>query len=239
MNNKLWAWLGEWTLFEKTWIAVFTLINIGLFLVWQDTALSLISSLAGMLCVVLVAKGKIANFYFGIIQTATYAYISYGYGLYGETMLNALFYLPTQFVGLYMWQQHKARQQVADEDIEVKRLSRKGWLYLLVAVAVVSAVYAEILIALKAQQVRIDSLAVVLSIVAQILMTLRYAEQWVLWILVNILSIVLWVVTLMQSGGNDYAMLVMWSAFLVNSIYGWYNWLKFARTQAAVASGVA
>ncbi len=39
------------------------------------------SSISGMLCVVLVAKGKISNDYFCIVQTVTYAYIAYGYGL--------------------------------------------------------------------------------------------------------------------------------------------------------------
>ena len=186
-----------------------------------------------MLCVVLVAKGKISNFVFGIVNTATYAYISYGYGLYGESMLNALFYLPTQFIGLWMWQRHRSVNKVRDEDIEIKRLSVKGWAIVVASVVVGAYAYMHILMALDAQQVRIDSVAVVMSVVAQILLTLRYAEQWVLWILVNLLSIVLWVVTLSQSGGSDYTMPVMWTAFLINSIYGWINWLKLQQGKAA------
>ena len=182
---------------------------------------------------VLVAKGKISNFVFGIVNTATYAYISYGYGLYGESMLNALFYLPTQFIGLWMWQRHRSVNKVRDEDIEIKRLSVKGWAIVIASVVVGAYAYMHVLMALDAQQVRIDSVAVVMSVVAQILLTLRYAEQWVLWILVNLLSIVLWVVTLSQSGGSDYTMPVMWTAFLINSIYGWINWLKLQQGKAA------
>ncbi len=189
--------------------------------------------MSGMLCVVLVAKGKISNFVFGIVNTATYAYISYGYGLYGESMLNALFYLPTQFIGLWMWQRHRSVNKVRDEDIEIKRLSVKGWAIVVASVVVGAYAYMHVLMALDAQQVRIDSVAVVMSVVAQILLTLRYAEQWVLWILVNLLSIVLWVVTLSQSGGSDYTMPVMWTAFLINSIYGWINWLKLQQGKAA------
>ena len=189
--------------------------------------------MSGMLCVVLVAKGKISNFVFGIVNTATYAYISYGYGLYGESMLNALFYLPTQFIGLWMWQRHRSVNKVRDEDIEIKRLSVKGWAIVIASVVVGAYAYMHVLMALDAQQVRIDSVAVVMSVVAQILLTLRYAEQWVLWILVNLLSIVLWVVTLSQSGGSDYTMPVMWTAFLINSIYGWINWLKLQQGKAA------
>ena len=223
----------EWTLFERIWLLLFSIVNVFLYLKWDSGLIGLISAMSGMLCVVLVAKGKISNFVFGIVNTATYAYISYGYGLYGESMLNALFYLPTQFIGLWMWQRHRSVNKVRDEDIEIKRLSVKGWAIVIASVVVGAYAYMHVLMALDAQQVRIDSVAVVMSVVAQILLTLRYAEQWVLWILVNLLSIVLWVVTLSQSGGSDYTMPVMWTAFLINSIYGWINWLKLQQGKAA------
>lgn len=223
----------EWTWFERIWLLLFSIVNVFLYLKWDSGLIGLISAMSGMLCVVLVAKGKISNFVFGIVNTATYAYISYGYGLYGESMLNALFYLPTQFIGLWMWQRHRSVNKVRDEDIEIKRLSVKGWAIVVASVVVGAYAYMHVLMALDAQQVRIDSVAVVMSVVAQILLTLRYAEQWVLWILVNLLSIVLWVVTLSQSGGSDYTMSVMWTAFLINSIYGWINWLKLQQGKAA------
>ena len=223
----------EWTWFERIWLLLFSIVNVFLYLKWDSGLIGLISAMSGMLCVVLVAKGKISNFVFGIVNTATYAYISYGYGLYGESMLNALFYLPTQFIGLWMWQRHRSVNKVRDEDIEIKRLNVKGWAIVVASVVVGAYAYMHVLMALDAQQVRIDSVAVVMSVVAQILLTLRYAEQWVLWILVNLLSIVLWVVTLSQSGGSDYTMPVMWTAFLINSIYGWINWLKLQQGKAA------
>ena len=228
----------EWTWFERIWLLLFSIVNVFLYLKWDSGLIGLISAMSGMLCVVLVAKGKISNFVFGIVNTATYAYISYGYGLYGESMLNALFYLPTQFIGLWMWQRHRSVNKVRDEDIEIKRLNVKGWAIVIASVVVGAYAYMHVLMALDAQQVRIDSVAVVMSVVAQILLTLRYAEQWVLWILVNLLSIVLWVVTLSQSGGSDYTMPVMWTAFLINSIYGWINWLKLQQGKA-VQMGVA
>ena len=223
----------EWTWFERIWLLLFSIVNVFLYLKWDSGLIGLISAMSGMLCVVLVAKGKISNFVFGIVNTATYAYISYGYGLYGESMLNALFYLPTQFIGLWMWQRHRSVNKVRDEDIEIKRLSVKGWAVVIASVVVGAYAYMHVLMALDAQQVRIDSVAVVMSVVAQILLTLRYAEQWVLWILVNLLSIVLWVVTLSQSGGSDYTMPVMWTAFLINSIYGLINWLKLQQGKVA------
>lgn len=226
--------LRDWTLFEKAWLALFTIVNIYLFFAFEDSLLGLISSLSGMLCVVLVAKGKISNYYFGIVQTATYAYISYGYSLYGEAMLNGLFYLPVQFIGLYMWSKNRTQRSMRGEDVAVKRLSKKGWMVLILIAVVGSLLYAELLHYIGGQAVRLDSAAVVLSIIAQILMLKRYAEQWALWIAVNVLSISLWVVTLITQGGNDLNMVVMWSAFLVNSIYGYVNWIRLSKGQEAL-----
>lgn len=231
MLERMW---NEWTIFEKIWLAVFTTINIYLFFAWEDSLIGLISSISGMICVVLVAKGKISNFYFGIIQSGTYAYISYTYGLYGETMLNGLFYLPFQFIGLYLWNKNKTQASTKGEDVIMKRLDKKQWIQLSLIVVVSAIIYAYFLNLIGGQQVRIDSAAVVLSVVAQILMVNRYVEQWVLWIAVNILSISLWAIVLITTGGNDWSMFVMWTAFLINSVYGYINWIKINKKQVAL-----
>ena len=104
MLIRIW---NEWTTFEKIWLALFSTINVYLFFALEDSLLGLISSITGMIAVVLIAKGKISNFFFGIVQSGTYAYISFSYGLYGEAMLNGLFYFPFQFIGMYLWKKNK------------------------------------------------------------------------------------------------------------------------------------
>lgn len=180
---------------------------------------------------VFAAKGKIATYYVGIIQAGTYAWIAYSeYALYGEAMLNAFFYFPMQFIGIYVWMRHAKNktEAVNGEDVYAKRLNKKQWLILIPITLVAIVAYAFALSSINAAAPRIDSAAVVLSIVAQILMLTRYAEQWLLWIAVNVLSISLWVVTLIASGGNDWTLVAMWTAFLVNSVYGYFNWRKLA-----------
>lgn len=226
--------MKDWTRFEMGWLAIFTMINIYLFFAWEDSLIGLISSISGMLCVVLVAKGKISNYYFGIIQTATYAYIAYGYGLYGEAMLNGLFYFPVQFIGIYLWSKNKTQNGVKGEDVKVKSLTKSGWVITMVTVMIFTISYGFFLKYLGGNNVWTDSATNVLSVTAQILMLKRFAEQWLLWIAVNVLSIFLWLSALISQGGNDFSMLVMWSAFLVNSIYGYINWRKLYRQQSGV-----
>src|SRR5690625_6439721 len=80
-------------------------------------------------------------------------------------MLNWLFYFPLQFVGIWMWMKHRKSKEEAErgEDVFVNRLSKKGWLIVLGSFVVGAFIYAELLTLLSAQQVRIDSMAVVLS----------------------------------------------------------------------------
>lgn len=225
---------NNWALFEKIWLATAIAVILTLSIIWNDTTIGFISSIAGIICVVLAAKGKIATYYFGVVQAGTYAYISYTYALYGEAMLNAFFFLPLQFIGWIVWFKFRktATASIQGENVYVKRLTWKQWAWLLPAIAIACFVYAELLSVINAQQVRLDSVAVILSVAAQILMMLRYADQWILWIIVNILTITLWFITLVTSeDGNDWAIFAMWCAFLVNSVYGWLNWRKIAKAQ--------
>lgn len=73
-----------------------------------------------------------------------------------------------------------------------------------------------------------DATSTVLSVIATILMLARYTEQWIMWVIVNVVSVVLWVMALMSGGEGAVTLLVMWIAYLFNSIYGYVNWRKMA-----------
>jgi len=228
--------LKNWTLFEKTWLVTSTLIILSLSFIWKDTLIGTISSLTGILCVVLVAKGRISSYGFGIINAITYGYVAYSYGLYGESDLNWFIYLPLQFVGLFLWIKHSKKKEDAinGEQVIARRLNQKQWALLLISIPIVYVAYAQFLVFRDATLAGLDGIAVVLSIVAQFLMMLRFAEQWLLWIIINVITISLWVIVLTTSGGNDWTVLAMWIAFLVNSIYGYVNWLKISKDENKV-----
>lgn len=221
--------LVGWTPFEIGWLLSFLAINLYLFFAWQDSFIGLVSSLTGMLCVVLVAKGKIANYYFGMVQILTYSYISYSYGLFGEVLLNMAVYLPLQFIGLYWWTKNARQVKEGIADIKAKRLTIKQWSVVTPLLLVALMVLVPLLYVAGGKYIGIDSVTTVLSVFAQVLMIKRYAEQWLLWIVVNVLSIIMWAYALTTSGGNDWTILVMWVAFLLNSVYGYINWLKLSK----------
>ena len=68
--------------------------------------LSAFAAICGINCVVLCAAGKKAQYYWGFVNIAAYVAVSWISRFYGEVMLNALYYLPSQFVGIYMWKKN-------------------------------------------------------------------------------------------------------------------------------------
>lgn len=222
---------SDWNLYELTWLLISSVIILGLSIMWEDTLLATISSLTGIISVVLCAKGKISYLYFGIVQCSTYGYIAYTYGLFGESMLNLLFFLPCNIITIYLWKRNtKEKSEVVHgEDVHVKKLNKKQWTILLPVTIVSILVYGVFLNLINASQAGLDSVVVVMSVVAQFLLMFRYVEQWIFWIVINVLTVILWVIALQDSSGADYGVLVMWIAFLINSIYGYFNWNKISR----------
>lgn len=179
------------------------------------TLLSSIAGITGVVCVVLVAKGKISNYYWGIANVVAYAAIAWQVPYWGEVMLNMLYYLPMQFVGIYFW---KRKLNKAEGTVQSKVMTLPQLALMTVSVAAVIYGYSLFLAYLGGEQPLLDSMSTVISVVAMILMVARYAEQWLLWIVVNIVSVIIWLIA------GDMIMVAMWGIYLINAIYGWLQW---------------
>lgn len=193
-----------------------------------------VAAIAGVLCVVLVAKGSIWNYLFGLVNVSMYAYISYKASLYGDAGLNALYYLPMQFIGWWQWRKRGAA--ISEDEAEGKgvqvKARRFSWRQRIVlAAGCLAAVIAGgfLLQYTGDPQPFKDSTTTVLSIVAQALMALAFMEQWVLWIITNIVSVIMWVVCVARGEAHAAVMVIMWSFYLLNSINGLRVWLKLSK----------
>lgn len=51
-------------------------------------------------------------------------------------------------------------------------------------------------------------------------------KQWILYIVLNIVTIVMWAIRQVNGSTDGAIMILMWTAFLVNAVYGYVNWKK-------------
>ena len=214
-----------WSAFDLIWLAFATAVILALSIYWQDSWMSLLAAITGVWCVILTGKGKRSSFIFGLINVVFYAIVSFQAKYYGEVMLNALYYFPMNFVGWFAWKKH-----MNDETGEVvkERLSIKKSVVVYAATAVAIFGYGLILQTLGGSLPYIDSMSTVISIAAQILSIKRLMEQWVLWIVVDVVTVVMWAVNFAQ-GNESIAMLAMWSVYLLNAIIMFIRWYGEAK----------
>lgn len=211
---------GGWKPFESAWLLIFIAAQIGIYIYNPDSILGMVSGISGIICNVFVSKGKISNYFFGLIFAYTYFYISLGANFLGEMNTTLYVYIPAQFIGYFLWKANMQKEQNSDAVI-AKALTVNGWIGLIAFLVIGTLLFVEILNYYGGSSTGLDGLSTIIVVAAQALMVLRYREQWLLWILLNIISIALW--------AENTSMYVMYSAYLLNSLYGYYNWSKLQK----------
>lgn len=217
-----------WKTWEIIWLVIACITILGLSIYWKDTAIGVISATTGVACVVCTGKGKLSAYIFGIINTLLYAILAYKAKFYGEVMLNIIYYFPMQFYGIYVWSKHMNTETHEVEKKEMK-LNRKIILWLCVIVA--TLVYGYFLKKLGGTLPYVDALSTVASVVAMIVSIKMYAEQWTLWIVVDVVSVLMWAITFAK-GNESIATLLMWIVYLVNAVVMYVKWVKEAKVNA-------
>ena len=121
--------LKGWKKLEVFWLLIACTVICGLSIYWKDSFMGIISATTGVACVVCTGKGKLSAYIFGLVNCILYALISYKAHLYGETMLNALYYVPMQFIGFYIWNKNMNEETHEVKKIHMKNSQRIIWLF--------------------------------------------------------------------------------------------------------------
>ena len=209
-----------WTRFEIIWLLVASITIFSLSIYWKESSIGIISSLTGVLCVIFTGKGKLSAYIFGLINSVLYAYIAYKSQFYGEVMLNALYYVPMQFIGFFLW---KNPLDTETHELKKQRLTKNQAITYTVVTIISIIIYGYILSVLNGSLPYIDSISTCLSILAMIFSVKRLREQWVLWIIINCVTIGMWSVEFITHQSNI-ATLLMWSVYLINSVLMLIKW---------------
>lgn len=206
---------------DRIWLGSLAVAGTLLSTLLATGAFDLSILVSGILCVGLTAVGRREGYLIGLYNSLSYAVLAYGNGLYGEVYLNLLFFVPTGVVGYVLWQRHAT----ADRTVAMRQL---GWTQrglVALACAVLTAGLG-LLLRLNPNQNTpfIDASTNVLSVMATFLMMGRFKEQWILYIVLNGMSILMWALRSKAGGESGGLMVLMWSLFLLNALFGSWRW---------------
>lgn len=230
MQNFIKNEIRGWKKAEVLWLIVACAAIAGLSVYWGDTVMGIISAVTGVACVVCTGKGKLSAYLFGLVNCVLYAIISYQATLYGETMLNALYYIPMQFVGFFVWNKHMNKETC---EVEKRKMKLRGLVLMIATIAVATYIYGLFLKYLGDAMPFVDAFTTVSSVAAMIISVRMYAEQWWIWVAVDVFSVYMWWCDF-RSGSDNMATLLMWVVYLGNAIIMLVKWEKEARKKNAV-----
>lgn len=221
IKNEFWT---GYNWFEKLFMLSMLLAQIVVFCVAPDTPLGIISGIAGVISVVLCAKGKLSFYFIGFVQTISYLILAWHNQFYGEVIEN-IFYLVTMVWGIFVWKNNMEQNDDGTADVKANKFSVIQWILAIIGTIIATIGMGYWLTTIGSAQAYTDAATNVMAIFAQLLMVRRYREQWIWWIVIDILCIKMWFIA------GNWSMVAMYIAWTANCIYGWYNWSKLNKQQ--------
>ena len=178
-------------------------------------AIEIFAAVTGVLYVILEILQKNAMWWVGILTGAACAFEFATEHVWASMGLN-IYYVGMSVVGLIQWK--KASEQVGKGEIHLCKLPKKVGVWSVVLFFVGNLVLNRLLEATGDAHPYLDGSATALSVVATWWLAQSYLEQWLLWIMADVLTTTLCIVT------GQYWMAVMYLAYAASAVYGYFHW---------------
>ena len=198
-----------------------TLILINAIIV-KDNPIAVISAFCGILYTIIAGKGKISCYFFGLSGSWCYVWLSFLNSLWGNMLLYLCYYIPMQILGIFKWKKHLKKDT---KEIVKTRLSNKNRITLLFIGVLGSIITSIILHYFHDKSPIADGITTFLSVLGMYLTVRRAIEQWVVWMIVNGISALMWI-NLVLHGTKTYSTVIMWVVYFVLAIYFYFEWKK-------------
>lgn len=182
--------------------------------------IEVIGAIIGLLYLYFEYKANIKMWPTGIAMALFYTYVFIEAKFYAFACIN-VYYIIVGIYGWWCW--HKNKGNLANEAPEIVRTPTRLYLPILIVNVIIFGIVAFVLARFTDSPVVYgDSFVTTLSIVAMWMLAQRYAEQWILLIAVNIVSIGLYF------WQDLYPTSIMYAVYAVVSVFGYIKWRKMA-----------
>lgn len=194
-----------------------------IFLWLSNNYIELIGTIFGLLYILLSIKQNIWCWPAGLITSALYIYVFFVTKFYADMGLQ-VYYLVVSIYGWYHWMfGSKSKKQ---DDLKISKTNLKMGLVLLVATIILFVVIAYILVKYTDSEVPYwDSFTTAASFVATWMLARKIIEHWLIWIVVDAVSLGLYVFK------GLYPTVILFAVYTVLALLGYIEWKKELKKQ--------
>ena len=178
----------------------------------------IIAAIIGTIYIVLEYKASPWLWLFNILMALMYVYVFYDNGVYAQ-MLIQVYYV---FIGVYGWLEWKGVLKKGEKkEKPITSLPKKLYLLVIITTIALSIAISLILKQIPDNEVwLLDGVSTALSVVAMWLLAKKYYQQWIFWIIVEPIIIIMSLQTEM------YATAVLYLIYTIIAIMGYFKWKK-------------
>lgn len=214
----------EWLL----WISSVLIVAGAFLLAGSFNWLTLAASLIGVTALIFVSKGHVFGQVLTVVFSLLYAVISFGSRYYGEMITYLGMTAPIAVLSVFSWLRHPYQDT---DEVKVHRLRvKQRWTMVFLTIAV-TVIFYFILAAFDTQNLIVSTISIATSFSASYLMLYRSPAYALAYAANDIVLITLWI--LATIGNISYLpMVICFLMFLLNDIYGFFNWMRIKRRQA-------
>lgn len=188
----------------------------------KDNPIAVCSAVCGILYTTIAGKGKISCYFFGLMGSWCYIWLSFKNALWGNMLLYLCYYIPMQILGIFRWRKHlesKTKEIVKTHLSVTERLKLCGiGIFGCIAMIFILSYFND-------KSPIIDGITTFLSILGMYLTVRRCIEQWIIWMVVNGLSFIMWT-NLVIHGTKAYSTVIMWGVYFILAVYFYFTWQK-------------
>lgn len=195
--------------------------------------IEIVGAVIGLIYLFLEYKAHVCLWPVGILMSLFYVVIFFYGKFYADAALN-LYYIGANVYGWVFWVRNRKKNPAGnEEEIPITQVPARSLLMSMGVTAALWLAFSSFLKFLTDSVVPVgDGFTTSLSIVAMWMLSRKYAEQWLLWVVVDVVSVILY------TWKGLYPTAVLYSIYTLIAAVGYLKWRKLAVTPSSSGNGL-
>lgn len=217
----------EWSI----WLGSIIIVLISNLATKDFDLLTLVAALTGVKSLIFAAKGNVWGQALMILFSILYGIISFRFRYWGEMMTYLGMTLPMAVWSTITWIENPSENN--GNEVQIQSLSKKHIVALCISGIIVTAAFYYILKSFNTPNIIFSTISIITSFIAASLTMLR-SSYYAVWYAVNdVVLIILWVLASLKDPAYI-PVVVNFSIFFMNDMYGFMSWKQRELEQAEV-----